>query len=472
MANKKYFIGKAIGKAVIQSSKVLPFNGNSYPGYIFTKICGITAIKELEEKRLEIGSVLVTGTNGKTTTTTMIHDLLSKDVNLVGSANNNTIYAVITALLREKGELGVFEYGIRDLKHGMPDTMQKVMNPVGVVYTNISREHTQVANVKNPFEDYVLAKTLLSKEMKNGVVMTNADDPRTNFIGQNKEKDGKVIYYGLNIDYEDIFENPEIKCPKCGEILEYTKVYMNHRGEYSCKCGFKRNKPDITINKVETVQNKWKIQIDGDIYNYNIKKNIKFTVGVTIPMFGLYNLYNIMCSAATYACFTTKPENIEVNLKNYYNSLGMDILPPGRFEIFDADNKMVGLGQGDNGDAIIANCTLMKMNIKDKFEFIYTTPDEFEEEIFEDHKKIVCQMKPDHLVVVPGRVSIEAAEKFYEELKKEVPDAEFIPLKYDLNERIEKLSEYVRNSDYNSIIITGCGDEYAFWDLLKNNLKK
>lgn len=473
MSNKfKFLIGKIASKSIIKGSKFLPYNGKSYPGYMFTKICGIDSINDLKKEQLQNGSVIITGTNGKTTTTTMIHDLLEKDLNLCGSRDNNTIYATTTALLEKKGDLGVFEYGIRDFKHGIPETMAKVMDPIGVIYTNISREHTQVAHVKNPFEDYVAAKSALSKNMKNGIVITNADDPRTNFIGNNKEKDGKVIYYGLDIDYTDIFDKDEIKCPKCGKILNYSKIYMNQRGIYTCDCGFTRNEPNIKISNIEVENNKWKIKIEGNVYNFHTKKNIKINVNVNIPMFGLYNLYNILCSTATYACFTTKTENIESNIKQYFNSLTLDVLPAGRFELIKKNNKLVGMGQGDNGDALIANCTLMNMNIKDEFEFIYTTPDDFEDEIFQDHKRIIKGMNPHKLTVVPGRVSSEAAEKYYNELKKDFPNAEFHPIKNDLKIKIDKLYNLINESKYRYILVTGCGDEYKFWDLLKEKIEK
>ena len=472
MVNKvKYLAGKIAGKAANSGSKVLPFNGNSLPGLLFIKTCGLDGIKQLQKEQVKTGSVMLTGTNGKTTTTTMTIELLSKDNDLTASSNNNTVYAVTTALLRKKGDIGVFEYGIRDKKHGIPHIMNDVIDPIGVVYTNISREHTQVASVKNSFEDYINAKTLLSENMKNGVVITNADDPRTNFIGQNKEKDGHVIYYGLSIDYEDIFGDSEVKCPKCGKPLTYTKRYMNHRGDYSCSCGFKRSSPDVTISNFKSENNKWVIRIDGDVYNYHKKGNVKFSCEVKVPIFGLYNLYNIMCASATYACFTRKTDKIETTLTEYFNSLSLDILPPGRFELLSKNGGIVGIGQGDNGDALIANCSLMKLHVKDEFEFIYTTPDEFEEEIFEDHKSIIKNMNPDNLIVLPGRVSVDKAREYYNELKTLYPDAKFYPVEYDIDKRIEKINELVESSKYKNIIISGCGDEYKFWDILMDTVR-
>jgi hypothetical protein len=61
-------------------------------------------------------------------------------------------------LLSDNIDLGVFEYGIRDLKHAIPDEVCNLVQPVGVVYTNVSREHSIVAGVLNPFDNYLKGK--------------------------------------------------------------------------------------------------------------------------------------------------------------------------------------------------------------------------------------------------------------------------------------------------------------------------
>lgn len=469
----KYSFYKSFAQIISKLMKLGPSGGMSYPGYLFIKIGGMDSLNTLFKDRIKEGSILVTGTNGKTTTTTMSSDLLKKDINLVYSFENNTINALATSVIDNKGDLGLFEYGIRDKKHGMPDLVQETINPIGVVYTNVSREHAQVAGVKNPFEEYVDAKTLLSKGMMNGVVIANADDPIITNIGKNKQQDGRTIYYGFEMDnVEDIFEPPVVKCPKCGNTLNYSNVFLNQRGRYSCSCGFKRPEPDVKIAKFETNKDRWQITLDGNLYNYLTGKNIQFNVEVNVPLFGVHNLYNVLCATTVYACFTPKPENIEKNLVEYFNGLDFSILPPGRFELVDIGDKLVGLGQGDNGDALKVNITLMNLYSKDKgLEFIYTTPDENEEEIFEDHMSSIRSINPNHLIVVPGRVSVEKAREYYEQIKNEF-DSEFYPLEFDLDKRVDALEKLIRQSDYKYVITTGCGEEQLLWDKLKHKLQK
>ncbi|MDO5859999.1 Mur ligase family protein [Methanobrevibacter sp.] len=466
----KTSVAKFIAKVGGPFSKFGPGSGKSFAGILFTRIAGVDAVSELS-KDLEIGSVILTGTNGKTTTTTLLIKLLSTDTQIRSSFESNTINAIASAFIQQKGELGVFEYGIRNIKYGVPDTVQKVVDPVGVVYTTISQEHTQVAGVKNPFEDYYKAKRLLSQGMTRGVIVTNADDPRTALIGLDKEKDVTINYYGIECDGIEDINGEAIECPKCGETLAFSRHFLNHRGIYECSCGFKRPDANVKLTNAEFNPESWKLTIEGDLFNFTVSKNVKFNIDIAVPPFGFHNIYNTLASITAYATFTPKVENIESTVKSIFNNLDMSFIPPGRFEVVDIGGKFVGLGQGDNGDAARINAMFMNQYVDGPLEFIYTTPDVDEEEIFEDHFEVVKSMNPAHLIVVPGRKSIDKAHEYYEIMKKEYPDAEFYPLSYDeMDARIEKLSELAQNSKYDYVILTGCGEEQAMWEKIKQKM--
>lgn len=97
--------------------------------------------------------------------------------------------------------------------------------------------------------------------MKRGVVVANSDDPRTALIGINKQKDIHVNFYGLEID--DIRDNDgvTIVCPNCGELLNYSHKFLNHRGVYECSCGFKRPEPDVKLTKAEFGVDNWTLKL-------------------------------------------------------------------------------------------------------------------------------------------------------------------------------------------------------------------
>ena len=253
--------------------------------------------------------------------------------------------------------------------------------------------------------------------------------------------------------------------------MNYSKHFLNHRGLYECSCGFKRPEPNVKLTNVEFNQDFWKLSIVGDLFNYTVSENVKFNLELTVPPFGFHNIYNTLASITAYATFTPEVGRIEGTIKEIFDNLDMSFIPPGRFEVVDINGKYVGLGQGDNGDAIKINAMFMKQYVDGPLEFIYTTPEEDEEEIFEDHFEVVKSMNPAHVIVVPGRKSIDKAREYYEIMKEEYPDAEFYPLSYEeMDTRIEKMTELARNSSYDYVIMTGCGEEQAMWERIKRNL--
>ncbi|RAP50337.1 MAG: UDP-N-acetylmuramyl peptide synthase [Methanosphaera sp. rholeuAM74] len=470
--NMKFMLAKLTGKASYEVMKVLPTGGKSFPGLLYLKIAGYDALGDLVEKQISDGSILITGTNGKTTTTTMVIDLLSRDTKLSASVGNNTQFALTTALLSTSADMGVFEYGIRDVAHGTPEYISQMVNPIGVIYTNISREHTQVAGKKNPFEDYIHAKTLLSSSLNDGIIVSNADDPNTTFIAYNKADTNKTVFYGFELEsLHDEFDKQEVKCPSCGKILNYTQHYMNQRGIYECECGFKRPECDVKLTSFEQEDDKWTVNISGNPYNYYLKDKLSFDVTIHVPILGIHNLYNILCAIATYTAFTPNTSGYLENIQEYYDNLDFGILPPGRFELVNVGDKLVGIGQGDNGDALQVNTLLMMMHANsDELEFIYTTPDDNEEEIFEDHLSTIKKVEPAHLIVMPGRVSVVKAQEYYMEVEDEF-NSNFYPVEFDFDKRIDKIVDLVENSDYKYIIITGCGEEIDIWESVKSRLK-
>ena len=92
----------------------------TYAGHIFTKIGGYESVKELASQ-LKIGSILITGTNGKTTTTTLLIKLMSNDIQIRQTYENNILNSMTTSLLTQEGDMGIFEYGIRNMTYGIPD---------------------------------------------------------------------------------------------------------------------------------------------------------------------------------------------------------------------------------------------------------------------------------------------------------------------------------------------------------------
>jgi hypothetical protein len=111
-------------------------------------------------------------------------------------------------------------------------------------------------------------------------------------------------------------------------------------------------------------------------------------------------------------------------------------------------------------------------DITEETAFIYTTPDEGEDEIFEDHLSSITSLNPSIVHVVPGRESVEAAQRYYEIIKDSLP-ADFHPLSHeDMQYRIDKIGELIKESKYPYVLVSGCGPEQYMWGNLKSKLKR
>jgi UDP-N-acetylmuramyl tripeptide synthase len=433
---------------------------------------------------------------------------MENEYKIAANYESNTINAIATGLLNDNVDFGIFEYGIRDTAHGIPDKVQKYVDPIGVVYTNISREHTQVGGVKNKFENYFNAKSLLSKNMRKGIIVSNGDNPYTTFITKNKEKEAEKNGYELKVNYFTSplnLETTDKKCPICSKNLQYNINYndnldnssniddnlknnennlINNSIFYSCDCGFSKPKTQVEVNEIEINDDRWRFKVSGNPYNYFLKDNFNFKFICDFPPIGLHNINNGLTAITTYASFTSKPEKFENNVKEIFNKLSKEILPHGRFEIFETNKngsnlnpenseltKHVGLGQGDNGEALNVNVKFMKLIMKnDNLHFIYTSPDDYEEEIFDDHLKAIKEANPFKVSVLPGRNSVKMGEKCYN-IIKEIYNSEFCPI-INSNERINKIHEIILSSDSDYIIASGCGEEQKMWEAIKENIRQ
>ncbi|MCC7554119.1 MAG: hypothetical protein KO202_06510 [Methanobacteriaceae archaeon] len=204
--DSRFYLSKFCGRIALFGINFSRGMGKSFPGNIFLRVGSFDALKKLA-KNTKFGNILITGTNGKTTITKIVVKLFENDFKLSYNYESNTVSAIATGLLRNNADIGIFEYGIRDVEHGIPDVICETIEPMGVVYNNVSREHTQVVGVKNSFKNYLHAKALLSEGMKKGIIVANADNIYTSYIAQNKENQVNVNYYGFdcnqNTDFPD-----------------------------------------------------------------------------------------------------------------------------------------------------------------------------------------------------------------------------------------------------------------------------
>lgn len=153
----------------------------------------------------EIPLLALTGTNGKTSTRTMIVSVLKKRYNVhstTGNLNNQLGLPLSLLQLNENHDFSVLELGTNHF--GEIELLCDIAKPDFALITNVGRGHTEFLG--NP-EGVAKAKAeLFTAIPRTGTIFLNADDP---YISNMKYKVRNVIRYGMNSD--DVAYHGEIK---------------------------------------------------------------------------------------------------------------------------------------------------------------------------------------------------------------------------------------------------------------------
>ncbi len=253
--------------------------------------------------QLEYGSVLVTGTNGKTTTSGLIAAILSdaglrvwrnrEGSNLMrGIASSLVIRALPNGRLRRSGRaISIFE-----VDEAVVPQALKSITPRVAVFTNLFRDQLdrfgEVDSVAARWQAAI--QTLATGTM----LVLNADDPATAQLG--REYEGPVLYYGIDAPASDLGGQQVVgtrhqvvdtrSCPKCGSEYSYDLRFYSHMGHYLCtNCGLSRPRPDVRA-----------VEVEADGFD-RLRMQVETAMGqrqIVVPLPGLYNIYNALAAIA------------------------------------------------------------------------------------------------------------------------------------------------------------------------------
>jgi UDP-N-acetylmuramyl tripeptide synthase len=289
--NLKISAAIAAGKLASWISKKHGNKGSSLPGRVALKIYSGVLRDLAAQVRKQI--IVVSGTNGKTTTSNMIYGILSAAgykivANLEGA---NLISGVTTSFINSAGLDGKIDcdFAVLEVDEANIPVVLDELSPGVVVLTNIFRDqldrYWELEKVTG-----VIHKSL-KKRNKNITLILNADDP---LIAQFERTTGlPVIFYGLSGSERSVNASTQTReaqyCPFCGSQLDYEFYHYGQLGRYRCSgCGFAR--PAVRVEAVEP-------RITDGAINCRLHFD-RQEAALTIQVQGLYNLYNAMAAFA------------------------------------------------------------------------------------------------------------------------------------------------------------------------------
>lgn len=293
-------LGKSIRKAMH-----LRGGGSTLPGLVVERIDPNFLKRTL--KQLPHGVVVISGTNGKTTTTKMVVELLQSQGLKVFSnpTGSNFTRGIVSSLLGAVDNNGKLHADIAVLELDEAHAVHFVndVKPNFSLLLNVMRDQL------DRFGEIDTTARMLETVAKNttGAVVLNREDPRIIAIAKKLDKQA-VHYFGLSSDAKSHFPNDD---------------------ELHQKKATKQNK---TQNKDAVVLESFK---DSSAVFFYLGKKKK----VTLKLDGIYNVFN---AAAALALVQAVVKN-KVNEDSLFSALKRVTPAFGRGEIIEVDGKPLEL---------------------------------------------------------------------------------------------------------------------------------
>jgi len=288
----KLRVARVVGGAVRASGRG---GGTSLPGKVLLRLQP-DAIRRLSE-RLTGGSVVISATNGKTTTAAITATILERagralvhnraGANMAGGIAS-TLLAAASPRRGIAGDTGLFE--VDEFWLG---AVTEQVQPRAVLLGNLFRDQLdRYGELETIAERWAQVVGALDGTT---TLVLNADDPLIADLGRGREH---VTYFGVD---DDSLALPEMQhasdskhCRRCGAPYRYDAVYLGHLGHYHCpNCGQERPLPSVRAERITLhgthAATFMLVTPDG-----------RRSVFLRLP--GLYNVYNAL--AATALCLS------------------------------------------------------------------------------------------------------------------------------------------------------------------------
>ena len=279
----------ALARGVARLSRFSGSGATSLPGKVLMRL-EPSAIGALGS-RLSEGSVLVSATNGKTTTAAMAAGILSADGRTLvhNRAGANMAGGIATTLLTAArpgngidGEMGLFEVDELWLAQ-----LAEQLQPRAILLGNLFRDQLDRYGELEAIADSW--QQVLSSSSSSAVL--NADDPLIADLG--RERPG-TLYFGVEDDslaLAGMAHAADAKhCRNCGSPYIFDAVYLGHLGHYHCpNCGRERPVPEVTAENV---------RLEGVRSACFTLRTPAASAEVQLALPGLYNVYNALAAAA------------------------------------------------------------------------------------------------------------------------------------------------------------------------------
>ena len=308
--------------------------GTALPGLIATSVApGVTA-------RLARmpggGSVVVTGTNGKTTTSHLLAGVaraagLDPIANRSGSNLERGIVSAYLDALAGPTAAGGARLGVLEVDEAALPDLLPVLRPRAALFLNLFRDQLdRYGEVDSVAEGW---REMLLGDGSGLALVLNADDPP---IAQLAELGrGDVVTFGIEdravaLDADE--HASDARFCECGAAFRYEAVFLGQAGLWRCDgCDRARPTPDVAAHDV-------RVGHGGTTFTLDLAGR---RVEVDLPLAGLYAVYNALGAAAAAHALGIEADEIAAALASAAPAFG-------RQEAFTLDGREVRMWLAKN----------------------------------------------------------------------------------------------------------------------------
>lgn len=243
--------------------------------------------KKIDKPILELNDIIdmiqpekpvfgVTGTNGKTTSTFLLKQIAYDngitpcEHNLEGMQGNAEFIPILQSRL--DGDVAILEVGT----FGIPGTVGRVVKNTSMsagLITNITPDHL---NDLGSFMDYATVKSEFIKEIAEGTLIVNGQDPTIMGLLRELDFKGERITFGV----DELPDSVAMKECVCGREIAVKEI-ISGCGYYFCKCGITTPQLDYVATNVDLKNRTF------DLFTPTEKLTVKMGID------GLHNVYNV-----------------------------------------------------------------------------------------------------------------------------------------------------------------------------------
>ena len=283
--------------------------GTSLPGLVAQRLDpGIAAYLAAQ---LRDGAMVITGTNGKTTTSGLTAGVLRAAGLRVwrNREGANLLRGIAAALIIRARPSGSLRWhgnaaAVFEVDEAAFAAVVAAVRPRVVAVTNLFRDQLdRYGEVDTVAERW---RAALRQMPATSTLVLNADDPAVAALGEGFA--GRVVYYGVaSAVASEPNRASEVvdtrTCPRCGAALDFPVRFFSHVGHWLCPaCGYTRPAAAVEARDV---------QLDG-------LDDTRFTLAtpgatreVRLPLPGLYNVYNALAAAAIATALDLNPAALD-----------------------------------------------------------------------------------------------------------------------------------------------------------------